>query len=109
TLHLNEQWPEYWAKIFSEHGYETVDCLRRELWSNEQLEWWYAQNAFLFIERQHLASHPSLVRLQAVSGPGQLSVVHPRNYLEKAHRANIGLAEALEMIPALVKAAFLRR
>src|SRR4029077_19644174 len=25
--HVNEQWPEYWAKLFSRKGYLPVDCL----------------------------------------------------------------------------------
>src|SRR5437588_1473336 len=42
--HLNEQWPEYWAELFQERNYLPVDCLRRKIWQNESVDWWYAQN-----------------------------------------------------------------
>ena len=32
TLHLNEQWPAYWASKFAQHGYVLIDCLRPQLW-----------------------------------------------------------------------------
>ncbi len=49
--HVNEQWPEYWAERFARHGYLPVDCLRRRVWANPDVEWWYAQNALLFVAR----------------------------------------------------------
>jgi 2-polyprenyl-3-methyl-5-hydroxy-6-metoxy-1,4-benzoquinol methylase len=33
TNHVNEQWPEYWARHFSAKGYVPVDCVRRQICS----------------------------------------------------------------------------
>jgi hypothetical protein len=46
--HINEQWPEYWAELFGEHGYQCFDVLRWRIWSDERIEWWYRQNILLF-------------------------------------------------------------
>ncbi len=45
--HLNEQWPDYWKKKFSFHGYYFHDVLRPVIWGNENVDWWYRQNIFL--------------------------------------------------------------
>lgn len=68
--HVNEQWPEYWAERFARHGYQPVDVLRRELWDDPEVAWWYAQNLLLFS------------REAGAAGPVP-RLVHPRHYLIK--------------------------
>lgn len=53
--HVNEQWPEYWARLFVAEGYQPVDVLRPVLWHREGVEWWYAQNLMLYVKTSHLA------------------------------------------------------
>lgn len=33
THHVNEQWPEYWARLFGKEDYVVIDCLRKDLWN----------------------------------------------------------------------------
>jgi SAM-dependent methyltransferase len=80
--HVNEQWPAYWAERFARHGFLPVDCLRRRIWASQDVEWWYAQNTFLYVERNRLASDPALRREYETAGPLALPLVHPRRYLE---------------------------
>ena len=80
--HVNEQWPAYWAERFARHGFLPVDCLRRRLWANADVEWWYAQNTFLFVERVRLERDAALKREYESAGPHALPLVHPRRYLE---------------------------
>lgn len=82
--HLNEQWPDVWASLFAQHGYIPVDFIRKRVWKNERVDWWYAQNTILFV-------CPSLLKTNAVlkaeceqTELGQLCLVHPRKYLEVA-------------------------
>jgi SAM-dependent methyltransferase len=82
TAHLNEQWPDYWANYFSEDGYEVVDYLRKKVWQDDKVEWWYAQNILLFSQKDYLASNPLLKKEFENTHPSQLSIVHPRKYLE---------------------------
>jgi SAM-dependent methyltransferase len=51
TDHVNEQWPDFWADLFVDHGYECVDAIRWEYWTDERVEFWYAQNAFLYVAK----------------------------------------------------------
>jgi SAM-dependent methyltransferase len=73
--HLNEQWPEYWAALFAEHGYVAVDYLRPRVWHHPEVELWYQQNLLMFVRPQRLDAAP---RLSATDKP--LSLVHPRLY-----------------------------
>jgi SAM-dependent methyltransferase len=85
--HVNEQWPEYWSKLFEEKGYLPVDSLRARIWSDPNLDWWYAQNILLFVERAHLEALDTNepLRRQARDTPNPpLSLIHPRAYLEMA-------------------------
>jgi SAM-dependent methyltransferase len=85
--HFNEQWPDYWAALFDERGYTFVDCLRPRIWNNANVEWWYAQNMFFAVERARLNDFPALAGAAADTRSGQLSIVHPRAYVENAARA----------------------
>jgi hypothetical protein len=44
THHVNEQWPEYWARHFTALGYVPVDCVRRRIWQLDHVQWCYSQN-----------------------------------------------------------------
>ncbi len=80
--HVNEQWPDYWAERFADEGYAAVDCMRRKVWRDENVEWYYAQNTLMFASRDVLDRSPALQRECERTATGQLSVVHPRKYLE---------------------------
>jgi SAM-dependent methyltransferase len=80
--HVNEQWPEYWIQYFQARNYCAIDALRKKVWLDENVEWWYAQNTFIFARADHIALYPSLqTELQRTSVP-QFSLVHPKAYLE---------------------------
>jgi hypothetical protein len=82
TDHVNEQWPAYWAGRFDRHGYRPVDCLRRRIWANDAVAWWYAQNTFLYVEQSYLEACPALRREYEAAGPAALPLVHPTRYRE---------------------------
>jgi len=75
TDHINEQWPEYWARKFEQRGYVTIDILRNSLWDNEKVMWWYAQNLILYVRKDILFLNPALNRLGGKVG--QLTRIHP--------------------------------
>jgi hypothetical protein len=80
--HLNEQWPAYWARIFAARGWVPVDCLRRQIWDDDRVEWWYAQNLLLFAERDRLKALPLLRQAYESTGGTAPALVHPKRYLE---------------------------
>jgi SAM-dependent methyltransferase len=80
THHVNEQWPGYWAGLFRERGFTVVDALRDRLWTNDAVEWWYAQNLLLFVRDSALAQFPALARAAEQTRGRRLDVVHPKAY-----------------------------
>jgi SAM-dependent methyltransferase len=102
TNHVNEQWPEYWAKLFKERGYLPLDCFRTAIWNDPNVEWWYAQNVLLFFEQARLESLDTsdpLRRLALGTLNPPLSLVHPRGYLDKALTLRL-CKEVVEIVPS---------
>ena len=93
--HINEQWPDKWADLFGRHGYLPVDFLRKRIWQNESVEWWYAQNTLLFANPALLQQNAVLRAELDATNPSQLSLVHPRQYLslEAKYREAVYRAE----------------
>ena len=79
--HVNEQWPEYWARYFQDRDYAVIDCLRKKIWHNDKVEWWFAQNILLFVHQDYCARCPLLNEERERSSSSQLALVHPRRYL----------------------------
>jgi SAM-dependent methyltransferase len=101
--HINEQWPEYWMKFFQHRGYVVIDCIRKRIWQNPNVESWYAQNVLMFVEKDYLDSHPLLKREFENTAISQLSVVHPRKYLSLVHwieRLYLAVRDIAAVIPA---------
>ena len=45
--HVNEQWPTFWAKLFKKYGFIMLDTIRKQIWGNTRIPFWYRQNCFL--------------------------------------------------------------
>lgn len=82
THHVNEQWPDNWAGLFREHDYLPVDFIRKRVWQNDGVSWWYAQNTLLFARADLVKSNAALGAEFEKTNPNQLSLVHPRQYLD---------------------------
>lgn len=79
--HFNGQWPDYWISHFHQRGYTVFDCLRMKLWKNENVDWWYSQNMFFFVEESCLDKYPLLKQEIDNSDMTLPSLVHPKLYL----------------------------
>jgi SAM-dependent methyltransferase len=79
--HINEQWPDKWAELFKKNSYLPVDFIRKRVWENEVVEWWYAQNTLLFAHTDILQNNSALQEEFERTSPSQLRLVHPRKYL----------------------------
>ncbi|MCJ7444962.1 MAG: class I SAM-dependent methyltransferase [Methanotrichaceae archaeon] len=79
--HFNEQWPDYWAKLFEEKDYQVIDSIRRRIWNNDDVEYWYAQNILFFASKDYLENHPILRGEMESTIKTQLSLVHPKMYM----------------------------
>ena len=79
TNHINEQWPEFWSILFRANGFVCFDCLRPSIWAAPGVDWWYAQNALVFVREGTNAARrlPAHTRAEAHG----LSRIHPENLL----------------------------
>ncbi len=73
ATHFNCQWPSYWRALFKKHGFACFDTIRPLIWENEEIEFWYRQNALLFVR------DPSSKSSAAVDWGGH-DLVHPKHY-----------------------------
>lgn len=90
THHVNEQWPDFWANIFRTQGFVTIDCLRRRVWQNERVEWWYAQNMLIYAQRDFLAKNTALNEALESTYLSQLRLIHPVKYLASVDPERMG-------------------
>lgn len=79
--HVNEQWQSWWADLFSARGFVALDCIRPAIWANESAEWWYAQNAILYIRQDVLDRTPQLRAAWRASRHQPLDIVHPHQFV----------------------------
>ena len=84
--HVNEQWPEYWREFFEKRGYIPVDCIRRKIWDDKEVSFFYAQNVLIYVDKSKLSSYPVLsAEIQAGNG-NAYALVHPYMYIYFAER-----------------------
>lgn len=100
--HINEQWPDYWSKHFLAKEYVVIDCIRQNVWQNDNVEWWYAQNTLIFAKKEYLENCPLLKMAAENTNTSQLSIVHPKKYLDAVEEQRLSLLrrDIVTLIPA---------
>jgi peptidoglycan/xylan/chitin deacetylase (PgdA/CDA1 family)/SAM-dependent methyltransferase len=82
--HLNEKWPQYWMHRFQKRGYQVIDCLRKRLWANRNVDPWYAQNILIFVRQDSIERYPLLQKELTHTKVSQLAKVHPKIYRQSS-------------------------
>ena len=82
--HVNEQWPDYWAEMFSKREYIALDFVRRDIWDDKQIPTSYKQNILLFLKKDQLP-RVKASRLDINDNNAPISLVHPDSYLSKVN------------------------
>lgn len=100
--HLNERWPEFWARLFADAGLVVADAVRPRVWNNPAVRVWYAQNTLLFVHRDLLSASPRLAAAAERTDPERLSMVHPRLYERNSDPRNLSLRKVARALPGLV-------
>lgn len=113
-IYINEHWPEYWVTLFSDKGYSPIDFIRKRIWNNERVEWWYSQNILLFVRQDYLGNIISSNNKYENEIMSPLSLVHPKLYLLKSGNESIdttrlSLIQLLNAFPGVIKRAIKRR
>ncbi|MFN5134088.1 MAG: class I SAM-dependent methyltransferase [Chitinophagaceae bacterium] len=84
--HINEQWIEYWQKLFKDMNYILYDGLRQLFWNNNYIDVWYKQNIFCFIKNEtknELISYENIYVNEEVK-----TFIHPDLFLIKSKGYN---------------------
>jgi SAM-dependent methyltransferase len=114
--HINEQWQSYWTQLFQQKGYLVSDWIRKEIWNNENIAYYYRQNILIFADSDSIKNQ--LKHEQAAWGSEDitcLSVVHPGLYLDTSKELvylrqevekfknleHLSLGKAFKMLPLL--------
>jgi cyclopropane fatty-acyl-phospholipid synthase-like methyltransferase len=101
THHINEQWQDYWACLFERHQYIPIDLIRKSIWENEEVAWWYAQNTLLYCEREYAKTNALLAQELASAAKMPLRLVHPRKLDEAVWQERLaqGAIRLAQVIP----------
>jgi SAM-dependent methyltransferase len=81
--HINEQWPSYWSNLFEEHDYSAIDCIRPLFWNNDDVRWWYKQNAMLFVRKKKLQEIKNRLDGSYFTEGAPMPLVHPELFAQK--------------------------
>ena len=90
NLHINCQWPSYWARLFQERGFAAADAIRKKVWTNKKVRWFYSQTMLLFLKKANLQQYPLLAGELVDMMNACLDVIHPDYYLEVIGRSQTG-------------------
>jgi len=108
TGHVNEQWQSYWAELFMSRNYCPVDFIRRKIWDNENVEYWYSQNLIFYISSNFLKKNNSILSKYNEDSLYSLSIVHPKTYLKYASKPTFDfsrdayLSQIIRCFPSVV-------
>lgn len=81
THHVNLQWQSYWAEKFIKRGYWPVDILRKRVWDDSNVCFWYAQNTILYVHKDTLDNKSTQSLINNINDVQKLDLVHPKMYL----------------------------
>lgn len=90
--HVNEQFQDYWARLFAAYGYRPVDCIRGRVWDSPAVSFWYAQNLVVYCASDVFDS----VRAVTANVQGPLAVIHPSLY--DRTRAPVSVWRSLRLV-----------
>ena len=91
THHVNEQWPEYWCKLFRLHDYDWVDCIRPKIWTSTHVDFVYKQNTIIYTTHENKMRIQSSFQFNRQGNSDDscpLALVHPSLFLSYARPRN---------------------
>lgn len=80
TQHINEQYPDYWVKIFKKNNFVPIDYLRDKIWSNVKVSSWYKQNILFYVNETYLENNVNLRVERSRTNLKFLNLVHPEYF-----------------------------
>jgi hypothetical protein len=81
--HLNEIWPEYWARLFRQRDFLPWTEIRALIWHCCEIPWWYRQNLIIYVKA---AEWENFLPGQTPASLDTLTIIHPESYLWNVRR-----------------------
>ncbi len=101
--HVNEQWPDYWTKLFAARGFRPIDVLRRQVWDNPNVTYWYKQNLLLFADADSIARNAKLAAAAAATPGMPHALIHPDLFRSISRASQPRIGRWLKMAPAVLR------
>ena len=80
--HINEQWQSYWAALFQKQGFEVFDLIRPQIWTNQDVEWYYRQNILVYCKPG--SKNYDAIKTEALEVSSRLlDIVHPEVFTNR--------------------------
>jgi SAM-dependent methyltransferase len=103
--HINERPHSWWGKAFLEKGYVPFDLFRPSMWGDERIQFWYRQNAFLYVNKES----SSYARLRAcglseLPDIAFLDCIHPDLFKLRAGHVYSFMTHVRHLLPSLRRA-----
>jgi SAM-dependent methyltransferase len=98
THHVNEQWPDYWQRLFERHDYQMLDPIRKLIWKDGRIKWWYRQNTVLFVRRNVINANSRF--REAAKDTNDLTLVS--HAIIERHKALMSPRPTLMRLPGLL-------
>lgn len=86
SRHVNEQWPAYWEEKFRARGYIPVDAVRRRIWGDARISFFYQQNILIYVREDALSHYPALIAEVRSGHDRALPLIHPQLFTYYAER-----------------------
>lgn len=79
--HINEQPHTYWAKLFQDLNFVPYDIFRPEIWGNKNIEPWYQQNTFMYLNKSSpLNKEFQMHGFKPMENLEFMNCIHPQMY-----------------------------
>lgn len=78
THHVNEQWSAFWDALFADHDFQKMDPIRREIWFDKRVKWYYRQNIVMYAATRVVEQSQTLLAETAAARDSSTEWVHVR-------------------------------
>lgn len=80
--HVNEQWQDYWVKLFREQGYYAFDAIRPKIQDEQNVAVWYKNNMLIYCHEDALSRYPDILQYRNnAKSDASFNMVHPDMYI----------------------------
>lgn len=78
TNHINEAFPSFWINLFEDNGFYLCDVVRKQIWDDKEIDFWYRQNILIFARQNILIKNQTDINDKI---PFYFNRIHPELYM----------------------------